>query len=50
MTNQAAIIALFRIINRYVGNPAPMPDALPRFPTRAISMVAIAHRFISWFE
>jgi hypothetical protein len=24
-TNQAAIIALFRVINRYVGNLAPMP-------------------------
>ena len=24
-TNQAAIIALFRVINRYVGNLPPMP-------------------------
>jgi hypothetical protein len=24
-TNQAAIAALFRVINRYVGNLAPMP-------------------------
>jgi hypothetical protein len=24
-TNQAAIIALFRVVNRYVGNLAPMP-------------------------
>jgi hypothetical protein len=24
-TNQAAIIALFRVMNRHVGNPPPMP-------------------------
>ncbi|EIG58417.1 hypothetical protein ABIB90_004778 [Bradyrhizobium sp. JR4.1] len=24
-SNQAAIIALFRVVNRYVGNFAPMP-------------------------
>jgi hypothetical protein len=24
-TNQAAIIATFRVVNRYVGNLAPMP-------------------------
>jgi hypothetical protein len=24
-TNQAAIIALFRVVNRYIGNLAPMP-------------------------
>ena len=28
-TNQAAIIALFRVVNRYVGNLAPMPGAFP---------------------
>jgi hypothetical protein len=28
-TNQAAIIALFRVANRYVGNLAPMPGVLP---------------------
>jgi hypothetical protein len=32
-TNQAAIIALFRVINRYVGNLPSMPGALP--PGRA---------------
>jgi len=30
-TNQAAIIALFRVINRYVGNLAPMPDVFPDY-------------------
>jgi hypothetical protein len=28
-TNQAAIIALFRVINRYVGNQPPMPGVFP---------------------
>jgi hypothetical protein len=28
-TNQAAIIALFRVINRYVGNLLPMPGVFP---------------------
>jgi putative SOS response-associated peptidase YedK len=31
-TNQAAIIALFRVINRYVGNLPPMPGVYPDFP------------------
>jgi hypothetical protein len=28
-TNQAAIAALFRVVNRYVGNLQPMPGAFP---------------------
>jgi hypothetical protein len=28
-TNQAAIIALFRAMNRYVGNLPPMPGVFP---------------------
>jgi hypothetical protein len=28
-TNQAAIIGLFRVINRYVGNLPPMPGLFP---------------------
>jgi putative SOS response-associated peptidase YedK len=31
-TNQAAIIALFRVINRCVGNLAPMPGVFPPAP------------------
>src|ERR1700745_4273123 len=31
-TNQEAIIALFRVINRYVGNLPPMPGVYPDFP------------------
>jgi len=30
-TNQAAIAALFRVINRYVGNLAPMPGVFPDY-------------------
>jgi hypothetical protein len=30
-TNQAAIAALFRVVNRYVGNLAPMPGVFPDY-------------------
>jgi len=30
-TNQAAITALFRVVNRYVGNLAPMPGVFPDY-------------------
>ena len=30
-TNQAAISALFRVVNRYVGNLAPMPGVFPDY-------------------
>jgi hypothetical protein len=33
-TNQAAIIALFRVINRYVGNLPPMPGVFSELPTQ----------------
>jgi putative SOS response-associated peptidase YedK len=35
-TNQAAVIALFRVINRYVGNLPPMPGVFPDYPAPAI--------------
>jgi len=35
-TNQEAIIHLFRVINRYVGNLAPMPGVFPNYPAPAI--------------
>ena len=31
-TNQAAIAALFRRMNRYVGNLPPMPGVFPDYP------------------
>jgi hypothetical protein len=30
-TNQGAMIALFRIINRYVGNLPPIPGVFPDY-------------------
>jgi putative SOS response-associated peptidase YedK len=30
-TNQAAISALFRVVNRYVGNLGPMPGVFPDY-------------------
>jgi hypothetical protein len=35
-TNQAAISALFRVINRYVGNLPPMPDVFPGYPAPVV--------------
>ncbi|WP_080583360.1 hypothetical protein [Bradyrhizobium elkanii] len=35
-TNQAAIAALFRVVNRYVGNLAPMPAVFPDYPAPVI--------------
>jgi putative SOS response-associated peptidase YedK len=35
-TNQEAIIRLFRVINRYVGNLAPMPGVFPDYPAAVI--------------
>jgi hypothetical protein len=32
ITIQAAIIAVFRVINRYVGNLPPMPGVFPDYP------------------
>ena len=31
-TNEEAIRALFRVMNRYVGNLAPMPGVFPDYP------------------
>jgi putative SOS response-associated peptidase YedK len=35
-TNQAAIIALFRVINRYEGNLAPLAGVFPDYPAPVI--------------
>ncbi len=35
-TNQAAIVTLFRVINRYVGNLPPMPGVFPDYPAPVI--------------
>ena len=36
IANQEAIRALFRVINRYVGNPPPMPGVFPDYSAPAI--------------
>jgi hypothetical protein len=35
-TNQAAIIALFRVMNRYVGNLPPMPGMFSDYPAPVV--------------
>jgi putative SOS response-associated peptidase YedK len=45
-TNQAAIIALFRLINRYVGNLQPMPSVFPDYPAPVVRNAAGAREFI----
>jgi len=35
-TNQAAIITLFRVFNRYVGNLPPMTGVFPDYPAPVI--------------
>jgi putative SOS response-associated peptidase YedK len=35
-TNQEAIRALFRVLNRYVGNLAPMPGVFPDYPAPVV--------------
>jgi putative SOS response-associated peptidase YedK len=35
-TNQEAIIRLFRVMNRYVGNLPPMPGVFPDFPAPVV--------------
>src|SRR6187431_1738103 len=39
-TNQAAIAALFLVVNRYVGNLAPMPGVFPDYPAPVIRNTA----------
>jgi hypothetical protein len=41
-TNQAAIIALFRVVNRYVGNLPPMPGVFPDYPAPVVRNVGLA--------
>jgi putative SOS response-associated peptidase YedK len=35
-SNQSAIAALFRVMNRYVGNLAPMPGVFPDYPAPVV--------------
>jgi hypothetical protein len=42
-TNQAAISALFRVINRYIGNLPPMPGVFPDYPAPVIRNTDSGH-------
>jgi putative SOS response-associated peptidase YedK len=44
-TNQAAIIALFRVVNRYVGNLAPMPGVFPDYTAPIVRTGAEGREF-----
>src|SRR5438046_836766 len=46
-TNPAAIIALFRALNRYVGNRPPMPGVFPDFPPPGVRNAASPPGLIS---
>jgi putative SOS response-associated peptidase YedK len=35
-TNQSAVAALFRVMNRYVGNLQPMPGVFPDYPAPVV--------------
>jgi putative SOS response-associated peptidase YedK len=39
MTNQAAIIGLFRVVNRYIGNLPPTPGVFPDYPAPVVRNV-----------
>jgi hypothetical protein len=43
-TNQAAISALFRVVNRYVGNLAPMPGVFPDYKAPIVRASALRPR------
>jgi len=45
-TNQAAIIALFRVLNRYVGNLAPMPGVFPDYPAPVVRSVEAGREMV----
>jgi hypothetical protein len=42
-TNQAAIIALFRIVNCHVGNLAPMPGVFPDYKAPIVRNAVDGH-------
>ena len=44
--NQAAIIGLFRVINRYVGNLPPMPGVFPDYPAHVVRNVGAEREMV----
>jgi putative SOS response-associated peptidase YedK len=47
-TNQAAIIALFRVMNRYVGNLPPMPGVVPDYPAPVVRNAGAELTMMRW--
>jgi putative SOS response-associated peptidase YedK len=45
-TNQATIIALFRVMNRYVGNLPPLPGVFPDYPAPVVRNAAAERELI----
>jgi putative SOS response-associated peptidase YedK len=45
-TNQEAIRALFRVINRYVGNLPPMPGVFPDYPAPVVRNVGTERELV----
>ena len=45
-TNQAAIAGLFRRLNRYLGNLAPMPGVFPDYPAPVIRNAGDAEEMV----
>jgi putative SOS response-associated peptidase YedK len=45
-TNQAAIIALFRVVNRFVGNLPPMPGVSPDYPAPVVRNAGVERELI----
>ena len=46
-TNQAAIIALFRVVNRYVGNLAPMTGVFPDYKAPIVRIGAEGRELVT---
>jgi hypothetical protein len=45
-TNQAAIAALFRVLNRYLGNLPPMPGVFPDYPAPVVRNAGIGRDLV----
>ena len=46
-TNQEAIRALFRVVDRYVGNLAPIPGVFPDYPAPVIRNTATGTELVT---
>ncbi|MEH2506794.1 putative SOS response-associated peptidase YedK [Bradyrhizobium sp. AZCC 1578] len=49
-TNQEAIRALFRVMNRYIGNLQAMPGVFPDYPAPVVRNVGTEREHRSWLD